>query len=179
MDELFLLPSAPVAMPHAYWLDAHILSSQVVLLEPSKAEFQRIEAAFATRAPDKYDMEIVNDLYGNSCFIIPHRRYDLVTGELMSEPDQHWKYLGSTKGTWDANKVLAEVKFVHFSDWPYKKPWVETAEEETEENQPECRDVGGGKEDCRDRDVWAWLYKDFRERRGRVCGGGFSKREEG
>lgn len=62
MDELFELPSAPVAMPRAYWLDKFYLSSQIVLLEPSEFEFKRILDAFEHRASNDFDMEIVNDL---------------------------------------------------------------------------------------------------------------------
>ena len=41
MDSLFSMPSSPVAMPRAYWLE-DTLSSQLILLEPSDAEMARI-----------------------------------------------------------------------------------------------------------------------------------------
>ena len=91
MDELFLIPSAPVAMPRAYWLD-DTLSSQLVLIEPSKHEFNRIQDAFKHRTKHDFDMEIVNQLYGKDCFVLPHRKYDLLTGEFRSEG--HTRYLG-------------------------------------------------------------------------------------
>jgi hypothetical protein len=31
------------------------------------------------------DMEIVNNLYGKCCLILPHRQYDLLTGEFRSD----------------------------------------------------------------------------------------------
>jgi hypothetical protein len=179
MDELFLLPQAPVGMPRAYWLDQPFLSSQLVLIEPSKFEFQRIEEAFNSRSNSDFDMEIVNDLYGTSCFIIPHRKYDLLTGEFKAQPDEHFKYLGSREEKWDPEVIFEEAKFLHFSDWPYPKPWIGASQASTDQNKPKCRGVDG-KEDCRDQEKWLWFYSDFRDRRSRVCGAGFkSKRDEG
>ena len=170
MDELFLLPSAPVAMPRAYWLD-DTLSSQLVLVEPSRFEFQRILDAFETRGGNDFDMEIVNNLYGKSCFIIPHRKYDLLTGEFKAS--EHFKYLGSKEEEWDPDKVLEEAKFLHFSDWPYPKPWKSTSQSATDQNKPQCHEVEGGQQDCRDQEKWLWFYSDFRDRRSSVCGSGF------
>jgi alpha-N-acetylglucosamine transferase len=96
MDELFLVPSAPVAMPRAYWLE-HTLSSQLVLVEPSEFEFQRILEAFNSRASADFDMEIVNNLYGSNCMVIPHRKYDPLTDEFRAK--EHRKYLGSEEET--------------------------------------------------------------------------------
>ncbi|KAK5167187.1 uncharacterized protein LTR77_007918 [Saxophila tyrrhenica] len=173
MDELFLLPSAPVGMPRAYWLDQPFLSSQLVLIEPSKFEFARIERAFAERGNNDFDMEIVNDLYGSSCFIIPHRKYDLLTGEFKSQPDQHAKYLGSTEEKWESDRILEEAKFLHFSDWPYPKPWIGSSQASTEQNMPDCHG-----DDCADQKNWLWFYSDFRERRARICGEGFKRKRD-
>lgn len=177
MDELFLLPSAPVGMPRAYWLGQPFLSSQLVLIEPSKFEFTRIEVAFASRGNSDFDMEIVNELYGNSCFIIPHRKYDLLTGEFKAKPDEHDKYLGSKEEQWDPDRILGEAKFLHFSDWPYPKPWIGTSPAATEQNKPQCHDIDG-KQDCRDQEKWLWFYSDFRERRSSVCGEGFEMKRD-
>ncbi|KAK5684819.1 hypothetical protein LTS10_002894 [Elasticomyces elasticus] len=173
MDELFFLPSAPVAMPRAYWLEEHtrVLSSQVVLIEPSAEEFVRILDSLLHRTSKQFDMEIVNDLYGDSCFIIPHRRYDLLTGELKA--DDHSKYLGSSDETWNVQAIMNETKFVHFSDWPYPKPWLPASEEQKERAAPRCTVVSGGELDCRNRDTWHWLYEDFHRRWVQICGDAF------
>ena len=180
MDELFLLPSAPVGMPRAYWLDdGNFLSSQLVLVEPSNFEFNRIQEAFETRGNGDFDMEIVNNLYGRNCFIIPHRKYDLLTGEFKS--GDHWKYLGSKEEEWDPDEVIDEAKFLHFSDWPHPKPWIQTSQSTTDANKPNCHDLEDGTKDCRDQEKWLWFYSDFRDRRDKVCGSGFkrlAKREE-
>jgi hypothetical protein len=113
-------------MPRTYWLEDHILSSQLVLIEPSEKEFARILDAMGRRSADDFDMEIINKLYGESCLIIPHRRYDLLSGELRK--DDHFAYLGSSEEQWDADVVLEEAKYLHFSDWPFSKPWVPQTE---------------------------------------------------
>lgn len=164
MDELFLMPSAPVAMPRAYWLD-NTLSSQLVLIEPSEFEFQRILKAFDSRSNQDFDMEIVNNLYGRDCIVIPHRKYDLITGEFRSK--EHRKYLGSEEETWNPKEALDEAKFVHFSDWPLPKPWLVEDKAQAKKYQPECHPTDVG-EDCRDREIWLGLYEDFARRR-RVC----------
>jgi hypothetical protein len=165
MDELFLLPSAPVAMPRGYWLnpDDRVLSSQVVLLEPSKFEFDRILKAMETKQAQDFDMEIVNNLYKDNCLIIPHRKYDLLSGEFRHGVNDHKKYLGSDEEPWNARAVIKEAKFVHFSDWPYPKPWIEADQHTTDERKPACHEG-----DCADQEIWLWLYSDFRSRR-RVC----------
>lgn len=166
MDELFLLPRCPVALPRAYWIDPdrHVLSSQLVLLEPSAFEFDRVMHAMRHKAANDFDMEIVNALYADSAMILPHRPYNLLTGEFRAA--NHTAYLGNGLEKWEPDAALAEAKFVHFSDWPVPKPWIETPEPLREEKQPRCETGDGmGGEDCRARDIWLGLYGDFRRRR--------------
>ncbi|KAG9512321.1 nucleotide-diphospho-sugar transferase, partial [Aureobasidium melanogenum] len=87
MDELFLLPRAPIAMPRAYWLEEG-LSSQIAVIEPSEYQFERTLQAFRRRQESDFDMEIVNDLYARDCVIIPQRTYDLLKGEFRKK-DHH------------------------------------------------------------------------------------------
>lgn len=176
MDELFLLPSSPVAMPRAYWLDQPFLSSQLVLVEPSDVEWHRVQEFMNT--PDSgFDMDILNTMYKDSCIIIPHKNYNLLSGEFRG--DDHKKYLGSDKEVWDGTKVLEEAKFVHFSDWPVPKPWLKAGDSIMDKHQPKCREgKNGGAEDCTDREIWRGLYRDFSERRQKVCGRSYDKRHE-
>ncbi|KAI9778976.1 MAG: N-acetylglucosaminyltransferase [Geoglossum umbratile] len=121
MDELFLVPMVPVAMPRAYWLNPNdrVLSAQIILLQPSKFEFERIQKGIETTGQDDYDMEIVNALYKDSALVLPHRPYNLLTGEFRSK--DHRAYLGNDVEPWDPDAVLREAKFLHFSDWPVPK----------------------------------------------------------
>jgi hypothetical protein len=162
MDELFFLPRTPIAMPRAYWLE-DTLSSQIAVIEPSKYQFERVLQAFRQRRESAFDMEILNDLYAQDCIIIPHRQYDLLTGEFRKT--EHQRYLGSTTEQWDAEKVLKEAKYVHFSDWPYPKPWKSESEVERLRLQPKCYKSQPGKQDCTDRMIWNEIYREFRERR--------------
>jgi hypothetical protein len=162
MDELFMLPSSPVAMPRAYWLDQPFLSSQLILIEPSIGEWHRVQQ-FMNRDDPGFDMDILNTMYRDSCVVIPHRRYNLLSAEFRSEA--HEKYLGSDE-VWDGSKVFAESKFVHFSDWPVPKPWRQAPDSVMEDHQPKCRErKDGGELDCRDRDIWLNLYKEFSSNR--------------
>jgi hypothetical protein len=55
---------------------------------------------------------------------------------------------------------------VHFSDYPFPKPWQETSAEEQERAVPDCVvDDQEGDLDCRARNNWIGLYKDFKARR--------------
>ncbi|AEO64730.1 glycosyltransferase family 8 protein [Thermothielavioides terrestris NRRL 8126] len=173
MDELFLLPPCPMAMPRAYWLypEKKVLSSQVMLLQPSEAEFARVMDKINAAADDDYDMEIVNQLYGDSAMVLPHRPYDLLTGEFRHDPDEHAAYLGSEREKWDPVAAFNEAKFLHFSDWPLPKPWL-VSEAQRLANQPKCHQRDGGVESCAEREIWNGIYADFAERRKRVCGTG-------
>lgn len=121
MDELFLIPSCPLAIPRAYWLnpDDRVMTSILMLIQPSEFEFDRITSAVDTAGRFDYDMEVVNDLYGDSALILPHRPYTMLSGELRS--NDHSKYMGNSNETWNPDRMMEEVKFVHFSDWPLPK----------------------------------------------------------
>jgi hypothetical protein len=166
MDELFLLPACTVAMPRAYWLypDTKILSSQLMLVTPSAAEFARVSQAITAAGSDDYDMEIVNQLYVDSALVLPHRQYDLLTREFWRAPDDHAYYLGSADGTWNPVAVLREAKFLHFSDWPVPKPWLPTPEKVRLENEPRCWEREGVSA-CIERELWNGFFADFRARR--------------
>ncbi|KAH8811513.1 nucleotide-diphospho-sugar transferase [Xylogone sp. PMI_703] len=166
MDELFLLPPCPVALPRAYWLEdkEYFLSSQIVLVQPSAMEFARVEKAIASAGPNDFDMEIFNNLYGKSAMIIPHRRYDLLTRAFRE--DHKLSYLGNEVEEWDPDQVLKEAKFLHFSDWPVPKPWIPNYSL-MDEHKPPCTDDG---KNCRAQELWLGFYSDFAERRERVCG---------
>ncbi|KAL4923780.1 nucleotide-diphospho-sugar transferase [Aspergillus undulatus] len=181
MDELFFLPSAPVAMPRAYWLlpEQKALSSLLLVIEPSYRRFKTLlDAALGksetsdddNKSPRiKYDMDILNEYYGDSAMVLPHKQYGLISGEFRSE--NHTAFLGSDDEVWDPDRVLAEAKFVHFSDWPLPKPWVMWPHEMLADILPKCKNNPGTLHEsgCRDRDVWMKLYDDFRIKRRDVC----------
>jgi hypothetical protein len=173
LDDLFLLPPAPIAMPRAYWYD-HTpppLTSLLMVLQPSIKELEYFKEAIsrggdsALIRENKYDMELLNERFGSNAIVLPHRPYALLTGELRAH--NHTAYLGNTDETWDPDTVIKDAKVVHFSDWPLPKPWVMWPLEGLAEMQPDC---GGSKEGtCRERVLWKGLYDGFREKRRSVC----------
>ena len=110
-------------MPRAYWQwkNKYELSSQLLLVETNATEFDRVMRTVGSSDNGQYDMDILNTMYLASAMVLPHRDYDLLTGEFNHCPKDHTDYLGSPEAVWDARKVLAEAKFVHFSDWPIPK----------------------------------------------------------
>ncbi|KIL89991.1 glucose n-acetyltransferase 1 [Fusarium avenaceum] len=170
MDELFKLPPCPVAMPRAYWLyqDEHpskVLSSQLMVVQPSKVEFERILEKMETIEGNDYDMEIVNELYLDSALVLPHRQYNMLSAEYRRE--NHSDYLGSDREEWDPIAAYNEAKFVHFSDWPVPKPWIQDLDLRLE-HEPQCHMVGD-ELSCTEREIWNKLYTDFAVTRKRVC----------
>ncbi|KKA30092.1 hypothetical protein TD95_005321 [Thielaviopsis punctulata] len=169
MDELFFTPAAPIAMPRAYWLypKQKVLSSQLMLVTPSAAEFQRVQRAIQQVANNEYDMEIVNTLYGDSAVVLPHRAYDMLSAEFRAT--DHAKYLGSADEKWDPVAAYNEAKMVHFSDWPVPKPWRLVSPEMRNKHGPKC-DGSGGRAECAEWKLWNSLYDDFAAKRKEVCG---------
>ncbi|KAJ5781986.1 CAZyme family GT8 [Penicillium psychrosexuale] len=172
MDELFLLPPGSVAMPRAYWLDPkdRVFTSGLMLIQPSAVEFDRVMDEVSKATSDVYDMEIMNKLYGVSALVVPHRPYTLLTGEFRS--NNHEAYLGNTDELWDAEKILKDAKYLHFSDWPVPKPWVAATRDVINKTQPPCEinPATSQQDDCRLREIWLGIYKDFMARRLGVCG---------
>jgi hypothetical protein len=175
IDELFLLPQTPIAMPRAYWADSRPwpLTSILMVIKPDLDEFERFKSAIKGGGDKmvvnahRFDMELVNERFEDSAMVLPHRAYALLTGEFRRHADDHAAYLGNKHEKWDAEKVLGEAKLVHFSDWPLPKPWVMWPTEGLKEMQPDC---GGSHEgSCAERRIWKQLYTDFRKRRRDVC----------
>ncbi|RDH27104.1 nucleotide-diphospho-sugar transferase [Aspergillus welwitschiae] len=181
MDELFFLPPSQVAMPRAYWElpDIKQLSSLLIVLQPSYKEwyalmdkaqaisYGQVDSNVSSRV--RYDMELMNERYADSALVLPHRQYGLVSGEFRK--DDHRAFLGNEHEEWDPEKVLAEAKLVHFSDWPLPKPWVMWPQELLADMLPKCKVKPGTMHEsgCKDREIWKKLYDDFRRKRRDVC----------
>ncbi|CAF9928528.1 N-acetylglucosaminyltransferase [Imshaugia aleurites] len=172
LDELFMLPRAPVAMLRAYWRLPSVrqLTSLFILLEPDEVQAQQLMVAASpnVRQKNEYDMEILNKFYGDSAMVLPHRQYGLLSGEFRI--DDHRNYLGNSQERWDPERVLKEASLVHFSDWPIPKPWIMWPHNMIQDEMPKCKlGIRAGNDDCRDKRVWLGLYDDFRRRRKDIC----------
>lgn len=136
-----------------------------MLIQPSTAEFARVQRRIEAAERDEHDMEIVNDLYLDSAIVFPHRGYAMLSAEFRGSDEQHAIYLGSEDEMWDPVAAYEEAKMIHFSDWPAPKPWIRMSDEDREEYQPQCVAEYDGREDCTERKIWNSLYEDFWERR--------------
>lgn len=74
MDEHFLLPSAPVALPRACWWEK-TFTVALMLVQPTTNEFKRVEQSIAPASPNKYNMKIGNQFHVESAAEMPHRTY--------------------------------------------------------------------------------------------------------
>ncbi|KAL8715452.1 MAG: hypothetical protein Q9220_000786 [cf. Caloplaca sp. 1 TL-2023] len=166
LDDLFFLPSTPVAMTREYWNlpEKKTLSPRFMVIQPSQAEFERLSTATREdmRPEGEYDTEILNRFYGDSAMVLPHQAYGLLSSEFRTE--DHREYLGNTYDPWDPEKALQDASVVHFVDEPFPKPWVMWPHVLFAEKHPQCK-----AEDCRDKETWLSLYDDFRKRRKDIC----------
>ncbi|KAF2179504.1 glycosyltransferase family 8 protein [Zopfia rhizophila CBS 207.26] len=166
MDELFFLPSSPVAVPEPIGSLTSPISLLPIARHPAfRARMAVHRILHGNHSSSDFDMEIVN-LYGNSCIMLPHSQYNLITGEFRLE--NHDAYLGSKEEQWNVTQVLEEAKFLHFSDWPYPKPWLKASGAETVKNQPKCQAAGDGVEACEERDTCR--LSDVVTGNRRICG---------
>ena len=168
LDELFMLPSAPVAMSRASWRLPSVrqLASLLILLEPDEMEAQQLMLAANSkiRQKNEYDVEILNKFYGDSAMVLPHRQYGLISGEFRF--NDHRQFLGNSLERWDPERVLKEASLVHFLDSPIPKPWIMWPHNMIQDEMPKCKlGIGAGGDDCRDKKIWLGLYDDFRKRR--------------
>ncbi|KAI8939577.1 hypothetical protein NX059_003341 [Plenodomus lindquistii] len=173
IDELFLLPETPIAMPRAYLAEERPwpLSSALMVIKPNLKEYENFRRLIADGGFEmlvkahRIDMELVNERFEDSALVLPHRPYSLITSEFRRH--NHSAYLGDPTETWDAEKIYKEAKVVLFSDGPLPKPEIMWAYKAVEEMQPDC---GGSHEGtCAERRIWKNLYDDFRHRRKDVC----------
>lgn len=145
------------------------LCSSLILLKPSDANFGIVEWYIEHRGIEDYDMEIMNRLFysaasDEAAVVLPHRGYVLLTGEFREENHEAYLELGRGGGgsaAWSPKREVQEAFYVHFSDHPLPKPWGRQALGLIRAMRPRGREEG---------EVWDWLYRDFRERRVKVCG---------
>lgn len=116
---------------------------------------------------NEYDMDIFNKLFKSDALILPFREIMMLSGELRKDPGGHNNFLGDS-GVWDAEHVMASVAYIHFSDWPFPKPWFLPAAGEAAELQPKCHKTDKG-QSCVEQEIWNKLYSDFAERRKTIC----------
>ncbi|KAL0941332.1 glucose n-acetyltransferase [Colletotrichum truncatum] len=176
MDHYFLSPTAPVAVPRAYWLNEknadiakQVLGSHVMLIEPNEARYHKI--INEAKQSGDFDMEVINHMFRDSAMILPHRRLALLTGEFRAK--DHSKYLAPDEDEeWNAMAEVSRSYLVHFSDWPLPKPWISRSKQQWEASLPECPNDAVEKEDqprCANRVMWTGFYEDYDKEKSEQC----------
>ncbi|KAK9471176.1 nucleotide-diphospho-sugar transferase [Dipodascopsis tothii] len=170
LDDVFTeVPSTyDVAMPYAYWLrgEKDLLSAQFIVLKPAAKYLDYLMDIVATKKRTDYDMEIINYAFKNESYVLPHQRYDLLTGEFRTARDGHANFLENITAVWDAQAALDNALYVHFSDYPLPKPWVEVGNIAVADVEPKCPADDPG---CAESVIWHGLYRQFREQEQAVC----------
>lgn len=71
IDNLFLLPAVTLAAPRAYWLGHDAISSTMMVIELSNTTWNRVDWAIKHIEKDKYDMDLVQDLFHEDVLLLP------------------------------------------------------------------------------------------------------------
>jgi alpha-N-acetylglucosamine transferase len=174
LDELFLIPSTPLAMPYVYFgePDGWQFSSQLMIITPSKQSFARISEAVNGSQFMEHDTAILERLFYGQIIKIPQRPFALMSGEYRRA--SHDRYIGNRfPKVWDPDRILSEARILHFSDYPLPKPWEMASREMLNRHMPQCKSSEFGATDCKDREVWTDIYREYRNKRETVCGAEF------
>lgn len=172
LDELFLIPATPLAMPYIYWGQPEDwqFSTQLMIMTPSKASFSRITDTIKGNEMAEHDTSILEKLFHGKIIKIPQRPFALLPGEYRRK--SHDNYLEKRwPKRWNADEIHREARIVYFSDYPIPKPWIKANQELINRHMPRCDESKGfGASNCRDRQVWLKLYSDYGEKRKALCG---------
>lgn len=176
MDELFFLPPTPIAMPYVYWSKpaGWRFSNQIMVMQPSSADFSEIEKTIKNANPDETDMDIIYKLYNDKLTRLPQRPYHILTEEFRLREREHSRYLGTSTEKWDPEEVLRQTKLVHFFDPAIPKPWI-ASRRTWQIYIPRCIATTYRRFNCGNRDAWVRFYTEYENRRKTVCGAGFQR----
>lgn len=175
LDELFLIPAAPIAMPHVYWgsQDGWQFSPQLTIMTPSSDSFSRLTDAIKVSPVGEYDISVLEKVFHGQIIRIPQRPFALLSGELRRKSHDH--YIGNAfPRIWNPYNILHKARILYFSDDPIPKPWYTASQDLLNRYMPSCEESEGfGASNCEDRQVWLRLYSDYAEWRKAVCGNDF------
>ena len=126
LDYLFLEErankSSPISAPTAYWQppranNSPMLTSALMVIDPSTQEFEKLLAAAQTRHIQDYDMDVINDEYEGIIEPLAHKDLFMLSAEFRST--NHTTYMGSEP--WNGIEQVRKAAYIHFSDWPFPK----------------------------------------------------------
>lgn len=181
MDELFLLPSADLILPQAWWLPEVMgkkpLCSALMVVEPSKELHQKAQKLQSLALDTEYDMEVINKVADERSRILPHRRHFLLSS-LFRTTAGRANYLDTIEQNdpavkWNATDEFSKAFYIHFSDYPTPKPWkidqsMEGRAAYSEATEP-CKSHGEDDPECISGRIWRGLYGAFQAEMMQSC----------
>lgn len=161
--------SQDLVLPEAYYSDhvssglPKVLSSAFMLIKPSLQLYNIAQAFVQKRSDREFDMEIINKIARSSdvqSSVLPYRKHLLLTGIFRD----HSSYLPDSM--WDAQTEYDEAYYIHFSDAPIPKPWVDDRGASLAKHGPRCPVDNPGCDEVR---IWKEIYKTFRDEMRELC----------
>ncbi|KAK7682566.1 hypothetical protein QCA50_014366 [Cerrena zonata] len=79
-----------------------------------------------------FDTEVANQLSASSSFILPHRRYAMLTVEFRNPIHSLYLTKDGPDAEWNPHAEMSRSFYIHFSDWPMHKPWIQATQAQIE-----------------------------------------------
>lgn len=98
LDGVFDLPHVDLAAPRAYWIGKDTICSAFMLIELSDRLADRVETGLKEIHPDKYDMDLINELLDEEVMMLPGRYVTL---------NSHWEDWNLPK--WYTGRNVSEL----------------------------------------------------------------------
>lgn len=195
MPEAYYTPARTVANQDP------TLSSALMVIRPSEELYEGLLEVTSRKGHAEYDMDVINTLVRTSAYrrrlgLLPWHKYMVLTG-IFRDPSKYFhtgsripesppegqasnatssllRKDGDENGWWNARKVFDEAYYIHFSDWPIPKPWIDDKGATIQQHGPKCRDPGldakkKGDGDCEEVKVWREIYRLFRDEMRELC----------
>lgn len=150
-----------LAVPRAYYTESNGVSSAFMVIRPSEKLARLAREITRERSVGDYDMEVINQMVQREDVVsleLPYSKYLLLTGIFRD----HTQFDKTSE--WDARKVIEQASYIHFSDSPIPKPWVDDRGAQLRQHGPRCQGT-----DCENVVVWKEVYRQFRDEMRASC----------
>ncbi|KAF2151656.1 glycosyltransferase family 8 protein [Myriangium duriaei CBS 260.36] len=105
LDHLFTgLPEVDLAAPRAYWLGKEVVSSTLMVISLSDRLWNTIETTMQNITNGKYDMDLVNDVLGDTVLMLPGKYITI---------NSHWETWGIPKWYHEPDQVTNNAASLH------------------------------------------------------------------
>lgn len=169
-DSLFFeAPEADLLLPEAYYASRSVAedevmhSSALMLIKPSPQLYNTAQKLVRYRQVAEFDMEIfqkLTQLTEYSTSTLAYRHNLLLTGVFRD----HKSY--SRNESWYPQGEWEKALYIHFSDDPIPKPWIDDRGATYAQHGPKCP---AGGQDCAEVRIWRQIYNDFKDEMRQLC----------